>query len=117
MEWVQPMRGDLPYPEGSRGGPQPQIERPVGKRRARSILEDASLALDPESDAISSPPLPIENRDDDGSPKPKVGLPKGQTLVRPATTERPARFSEKHVSLRLANLPSEVSSSHSSQLP
>ena len=32
---AQPMRGDLPYPEGSTGGPQPQIERPVGKRRAR----------------------------------------------------------------------------------
>ena len=90
---AQPMRGDLPYPEGSTGGPQPQIERPVGKRRARisckhklrrregdsagshdpaafkflleglpleerctqasgngHILEDASLALDPESD-------------------------------------------------------------------
>ena len=31
---AQPMRGDLPYPEGSTGGPQPQIERPVGKRRA-----------------------------------------------------------------------------------
>jgi hypothetical protein len=30
----QPLRGDLPYPEGSTGGPQPQIERPVGKRRA-----------------------------------------------------------------------------------
>ena len=27
---AQPMRGDLPYPEGSTGGPQPQIERPVG---------------------------------------------------------------------------------------
>ncbi len=25
---AQPMRGDLPYPEGSTGGPQPQIERP-----------------------------------------------------------------------------------------
>ena len=32
---AQPMRGDLPYPEGSTGGPQPQIERPIGKRRAR----------------------------------------------------------------------------------
>ena len=32
---AQPMRGDLPYPEDSTGGPQPQIERPVGKRRAR----------------------------------------------------------------------------------
>ena len=35
---AQPMRGDLPYPEGSTGGPQPQIERPVGKRRARITL-------------------------------------------------------------------------------
>jgi hypothetical protein len=26
---AQPMRGDLPYPEGSPGGPQPQIEGPV----------------------------------------------------------------------------------------
>ena len=33
---AQSMRGDLPYPEGSTGGPQPQIERPVGKRRARN---------------------------------------------------------------------------------
>jgi hypothetical protein len=32
---AQPMRGDLPYPEGSTGRPQPQIERPVAKRRAR----------------------------------------------------------------------------------
>jgi hypothetical protein len=29
---AQPMRGDLPYPEGSTGRPQPQIERPVAKR-------------------------------------------------------------------------------------
>ena len=96
---AQPMRGDLPYPEGSTGGPQPRIERPVGKRRARisckhklrrregdsagshdpaafkflleglpleerctqasgngHILEDASLALDPESDDFLPPP-------------------------------------------------------------
>ena len=99
---AQPMRGDLPYPEGSTGGPQPQIERPVGKRRARisckhklrrregdsagshdpaafkflleglpleerctqasgngHILEDASLALDPESDDFLPHPLAI----------------------------------------------------------
>jgi hypothetical protein len=31
---AQPMRGDLPYPEGSTGGPQPQIERAVGKNGA-----------------------------------------------------------------------------------
>ena len=99
---AQPVRGDLPHPEGSAGGPQPQIERPVGKRRARisrkhklrrregdsagshdpaafkfswrafhsrsactqasgngHILEDASLALDPESDDFLPHPLAI----------------------------------------------------------
>ena len=57
---AQPMRGDLPYPEGSTGGPQPQIERPVGKRRARisckhklainaQPLEKVKLATLPDS--------------------------------------------------------------------
>ena len=99
---TQPMRGDLPYPEGSTGGPQPQIERPAGNgapeylvntncdaakaippgawiRRPLNfswrglpleerctqasgnghILEDASLALDPESDDFLPHPLAI----------------------------------------------------------
>src|SRR6476660_6626848 len=32
---AQPVGGDLPYPEGSASGSQPQIERPVGERSPR----------------------------------------------------------------------------------
>ena len=117
---AQPMRGDLPYPEGSTGGPQPQIERPVGKRRARisckhklrrregdsagshdpaafkflleglpleerctqasgngHILEDASLALDPESDDFLPHPLAIGPSELDQFLEPASGLEKG----------------------------------------
>ena len=114
---AQPMRGDLPYPEGSTGGPQPQIERPVRKRRARisckhklrrregdsagshdpaafkslleglpleerctqasgngHILEDASLALDPESDDFLPHPLAIAPSELDQLLEPAGGL-------------------------------------------
>jgi hypothetical protein len=99
---AQPVGCDLPHPERSASGPQPQVERAIGKRLARisrkhklrrregdsagshdpaafkflleglpleerrtqaprdgHILEDASLALDPESDDFLPHPLAI----------------------------------------------------------
>ena len=49
---AQPMRGDLPYPEGSTGGPQPQIERPVGIRSARISCKHKLRRREGDSAAI-----------------------------------------------------------------
>ena len=113
----QPVGGDLPYPEGSTGGPQPQVKRPVRKRSPRisrkhklrrregdsagshdpaafkflleglpleerctqasgngHILEDASLALDPESDDFLPHPLAIAPAELDQFLEPASGL-------------------------------------------
>ena len=67
---AQPMRGDLPYPEGSTGGPQPQIERPVGKRRARISCKhklrrrevDPAGSHDPSAFKFLLEGLPLEER-------------------------------------------------------
>jgi Transposase DDE domain len=70
------MRGDLPYPEGSTGGPQPQIERPVGKRRARISCKhklrrregDSAGSHDPAAFNFLLEGLPLEERTPEGFP-------------------------------------------------
>ena len=117
---AQPVRGDLPHPEGSACRPQPQVERAVGKRLARisrkhklrgrkgdpagsqdpaafktlldglpfkerrtqapgdrHILEDASLAFDPESDNFLPHPLAIAPGELDQFIEPAGGLEEG----------------------------------------
>jgi hypothetical protein len=56
---AQPMRGDLPYPDGSTGGPQPQIEPPVGKRRARISCKHKLRRREGDS-AGGQDPSPLE---------------------------------------------------------